>query len=292
MKRKVRLAAIVILALVFAGSMVMVLLRVLDYRGGAEDYSEAEALVNLPELDMVGLSGVEVDWSLPPDAEESAPEESASQAETPAEPEPSAEPKPRLTQEEYEQVLKGMDLSALRAVNDDVIGWIVIPGTAVSYPLVQGSDNQYYLNHTWKGVQRSVGAIFMEQRSSADFSDFHTIIYGHRMSDSSMFHTLLSYSRENFYQSHPVVYIVRDGECRRYRIFSSYEASVDGTTYTLGFRGDEERQEFINYCLTQSAIYTGIAPPVGGKILTLSTCTNAGSADTRWVVHAVLEKVI
>ena len=291
MKRKLRVAAIVVLALVFAGSLTGVLLRVLDYRGGAEDYGEAESLVGVPELDMnlemSGLSNIVVDWSEPlePDASETP-------TEAPAELEPSAEPKPRLTQEEYEQVLKTLDLSALRAVNSDVIGWIIIPDTMVSYPLVQGSDNQYYLNHTWKNVQRSVGSIFMEYRNSAGFSDFNTIIYGHRMSDSSMFHTLLSYSRESFYQSHPVVYIAGDGVCRRYRIFSSYEASVDGMTYTLGFRGNEDRQEFINYCLTQSAIYTGVAPSADGQILTLSTCTNAGSTDSRWVVHAVLEKII
>lgn len=292
MKRKLRLAAIVALALVFAVSMTGVLLRVLDYRGGAEDYGEAEALVGLPELDMANLSGISVEWSFAPETVESAPS-----AEESGEPEASAEPsaapeQPKLTQEEYEQVLKNMDLSALRAVNDEVIVWIVIPGTMVSYPVVQGSDNQYYLNHTWKGIQRSVGAIFMECRSSADFSGFNTIIYGHRMSDSSMFHTLLSYSRESFWKAHPVVYIAGDGVCRRYRIFSAYEASVTGATYTLGFQGDEDRQEFLDYCLTQSAINTGITPTVDGQILTLSTCTNAGSSDKRWVVHAVLEKVI
>lgn len=292
MKRKLRLAAIVVLALVFAGSMTMVLLRVLDYRGGAEDYGEAEALVVLPELDMASLSGISVEWSFLTGTEEPAPS-----AEESGEPEPSAGPsaapeRPRLTQEEYEQVLKDMDLSALRAVNDDVIAWIVIPDTMVSYPVVQGSDNQYYLNHTWKGIQRSVGAIFMEHRSSAGFSDFNTIIYGHRMSDSSMFHALLSYNRESFWKAHPVVYIAGDGVCRRYRIFSAYEASVTGKTYTLNFRGDEVRQEFLDYCLAQSAINTGIVPTADGQILTLSTCTNSGSTDTRWVVHAVLEKVI
>lgn len=292
MKQKLRLAAIVVLALVFAGSMTGVLLRVLDYRGGAEDYGEAEALVGLPELKMADLSGISVEWSFSPEMEESAPSAEES-GEPEASAEPSAEPEqPRLTQEEYEQVLKDMDMSALRAVNDDVIAWIVIPGTIVSYPVVQGSDNQYYLNHTWKDVPRLVGAIFMDYCCSADFSDFNTIVYGHRMSNNSMFHTLLSYNRESFWRVHPVVYIAGDGVCRRYRIFSAYEASVTGATYTLGFQGDEDRQEFLDYCLTQSAINTGIVPTADGQILTLSTCTNTSSTDKRWVVHAVLEKVI
>lgn len=288
MKRKLRLAAIVVLALVFAGSMTVVLLRVLDYRGGAKDYGEAEALVGLPELDLASLSGISVEWPFPPGTGEPAPSaEGSGGSEASAAPE-----RPRLTQEEYEQALKGLDLSALRGVNSDVTAWIVIPDTMVSYPVVRGSDNQYYLDHTWKGIQRSVGAIFMDYHSSADFSDFNTIIYGHRMSDSSMFHTLLSYGREGFWSSHPVVYIAGDGVCRRYRVFSAYEASVTGKTYTLGFQGEGDRQEFLDFCLAQSDISTGIAPTVDGQILTLSTCTSLGSSDKRWVVHAVLEQVI
>lgn len=302
MKGKLRLAAIAVLALVFVVSLTRVVLRMLDYQGGEADHNEAEALVELPELDMdmASLSELEIDWApVPSQAQPETPAPSPEGAGTPSqgpapspEPAPSAQPKPKLTQAEYEQALKGLDLSALREVNGQVVGWITIPGTRISYPLVQGTDNQYYLNHTWKGVQRSVGSIFMEWRCSPDMSGFNTIIYGHRMSDSSMFHTLLSYDRESFYQAHPLVYIAGDGICRRYRIFSAYEASVTGPTYTLGFRKDEDRQEFINYCLTQSAIYTGVAPAVDSQIVTLSTCTSAGSSDTRWVVHAVLEAVI
>lgn len=69
----------------------------------------------------------------------------------------------------------------------------MIPDTRISYPLVQGEDNQYYLNHTWKKWSSVVGAIFLECGNSRDLSNFNTIVYGHRMNDGSMFASLKNY---------------------------------------------------------------------------------------------------
>ena len=91
-----------------------------------------------------------------------------------------------------------MDLPALQQVNSDVIGWIAIPGTEISYPLVQGTDNDYYLTHTWNQNSSAVGAIFMDCRCSADFSGFNTIVYGHRMNNGSMFAALKHYQKAGF----------------------------------------------------------------------------------------------
>lgn len=268
MKNKLRIAAIAVLALVFAGSMAGVILRLLDYRGGAEDYSEAETMVGLPT---------------PPPPPSPAPAGSESPGAETGAPEPSSDP-----QADYEQALRKIDLTALRDENPDVVAWIVIPDTPISYPVVQGRDNQYYLNHTWKGVRRAVGAIFMEYRSNPDMSDFNTIIYGHRMSDNSMFHALLSYAGQPFWAAHHAVYIAGDGVCRRYEIFSAYEASTTGDSYRREFGNAEDRQSFLDYCLEHSVIETGVVPGADDHILTLSTCTDSGSSTARWVVHAVL----
>lgn len=269
MKRKAKLALTAALALVFLVSGGGALLRLLDYRGGAADYSEAERLAELPEFGQVQASSA-------PDGPP-APDRLSPADEGPEDP-----------AARFEQAMRELDLAPLREENPDVIGWIVIPDTQISYPVVQGTDNQYYLDHTWKGVRRAVGAIFLECRNSREFSDFNTIVYGHRMSDSSMFHTLLSYGRQEFWQAHPTVYIAGDGVCRRYEIFAAYEASTTGETYRLQFAGDGERQAFLDHCLERSAIDTGIVPGTDGHILTLSTCTDAGSRTARWVVHGVL----
>lgn len=70
--------------------------------------------------------------------------------------------------------LMEMDLHALRGINADVLGWIHIPDTQISYPLLQTEDNQTYLNKTWEGSNNGVGSIYLECKSKQDFSDFNT----------------------------------------------------------------------------------------------------------------------
>ena len=265
MKRKIRRGLMVLLALIFAGSLGMVIYRTMEYKEGEEIYAEAAELVQLPDLS-----------DLPdPVLEET---EETEEADAPVYVDP------------YADALRNMDFAALREVNSDVLGWILIPNTVISYPLVQGDDNQYYLKHTWKKWTSAVGAIFLEYQNSPDFSDFNTIIYGHRMNNGSMFASLKNYKKQSYWAAHPYVYITDDNGSHKYEIFAAYEVSTAGTTYQIGFSGDASKQAFLDYCLGQSVIDTGITPTVHDKILTLSTCTGNGHA-TRWVVQARLNGV-
>ena len=126
MKKKIRTAVIVVLLLVFLGSSSRVLYQFFQYEEGDKTYSEAADLVDLPDFsDFPSLS-------LPETSEGSSSAEQP-QEETPVYVDP------------YADALRNMDFSALREVNSDVLGWILIPGSNVSYPVVQGSDNSYYL---------------------------------------------------------------------------------------------------------------------------------------------------
>ena len=179
-----------------------------------------------------------------------------------------------------------MDLPALQQVNSDVIGWIAIPGTEISYPLVQGTDNDYYLTHTWNQNSSAVGAIFMDCRCSADFSGFNTIVYGHRMNNGSMFAALKHYKKQDFLQAHPQVYVTNASGTHAYSIYAAYEAALDGTAYYSAFSDETIKKAFIDEGVSLSVIHTGAVPTVND--LTLSTCTGNGHA-TRWVVQAVME---
>lgn len=266
MNRKWKPVLIAALVLVFAGSVGMLIYQAVQYRQGEETYAEAEELADLPDLS-----------DLPAPVLEEPPEE------TPAAEE---EPKPVYV-DPYADALRDMDFTALREVNEDVVGWILIPGTPVSYPLVQGEDNQYYLKRTWKKWTSVVGSIFLESANSRDLSDFNTIIYGHRMNNGSMFASLKHYKKQSYWQAHPAVYITDDSGSHKYEIFAAYEVSTEGDTYRLGFSGDDSKQAFLDDCTAQSVIDTGVTPHTYDKVLTLSTCTGNGHA-TRWVVQAVL----
>jgi hypothetical protein len=81
------------------------------------------------------------------------------------------------------------------------LGWILIPDSPISYPMVQGNNNSYYLKRTWRGNSSVVGAIFLDAQCDDDFSDFNTIIYGHRMNNGSMFAGLAKYKNYSYYKS-------------------------------------------------------------------------------------------
>lgn len=178
-----------------------------------------------------------------------------------------------------------IDLEALQAVNHQVIGWIEIPDTGISYPLMQGQDNDYYLNHTWDGTRNSMGAIFLDYRNSVDLDDFNTIIYGHKMNNDSMFGLLHAYKNEGYLAEHPSLFITDRTGKHRYDIFACYE-TVTANTYHRDFSDDREKQVYIDECMCQRWGDNGIRPSVEDRIITLSTCTGNGHA-TRWVVQAV-----
>ena len=267
MRPNVRKLLIAVLALVLCVSAVMLIRQTLQYREGEAEYAEAEALVELPDLSQLE----------PAPAPEPEPEEETEEPE---------EEKPVYI-DPYAGALAAMDFTALREVNSDVLGWILIPGTVISYPLLQGDDNSYYLNHTWKKWTNVVGSIFLECQNSPDLSDFNTVVYGHRMNNGSMFASLKYYKQQSYWAQHPKVYITDDNGAHCYEIFAAYEISTAGDTYKLSFPTDQSKQAYIDYCLEKSVINTGLTPTVYDKILTLSTCTGNGHA-TRWVVQALL----
>lgn len=185
----------------------------------------------------------------------------------------------------YIEVLEQKNLEPLREVNEDVLGWIVIPDTKLDYPLMRGEDNDYYLKRNWEGKSNVAGSIFMEQLNDKDFRHFNTVIYGHRMKNGTMFGSLKNYASKSYWEKHPYLYILDDAGVHRYEIFSVYEATLEENTYQIGFADDESKQTFIDNCIGYSDIDTGVVPTVEDRIITLSTCIGAGY-DSRWVVQA------
>lgn len=187
-------------------------------------------------------------------------------------------------------LLGAIDLHALRQVNPDVIGWIYIPDTGIHFPLLQGQDNSYYLEHSWDGRSNVLGSIYLECRNDPALTDFNTIIYGHNIAGGEMFAPLHNYSSEDYRSGHPYIYILTDGGIFRYEIFASYLADVNSPTYGLSFHQSATRESFLAFALESSQISTGIVPDPTDRILTLSTCTGRGYEQRR-VVMARMEMV-
>jgi len=183
--------------------------------------------------------------------------------------------------------MEKINLAALREENPDVVGWIRIPDTGIDYPLMQGEDNDFYLNHTWKKEPNSVGSIFLEWQNSADLTDYNTIVYGHNMNDGSMFADLELFALKSQWEIHPYVYIATMSGVYRYEIFAFSNAEVDSLTYGMNPQRNDTKEKFLRESLEASRIDTGIKPAITDRILTLSTCSGS-NYDYRYVVQARL----
>lgn len=189
----------------------------------------------------------------------------------------------------YADELKNKNLSLLQEINSDVIGWIELPNTTLSYPLMQGEDNQHYLSYGWDGQRNYSGSIYLDYRSDMQFNDFNSILYGHRMYNNSMMDALGGYAEQSFWEEHPSIYVVEENAVRRYDVFAAYRTDIRDThSYRLGLEDDAGQQAYINHCLKNSQLETGIVPELGDRILTLSTCTPQNEKNYRWIVHCVL----
>lgn len=284
MTEKTRKIIVVLLASVFLVSTALLIISGMDKEAADESYLQAQQIAGLQNETEATQTADAAEQTEPP-VLETEPET------VPPETKPKTMWVPAAVEEDvYMENLASTDLNALREVNPDVVGWIFLPNSQVNYPIVQGEDNQFYLEHVWNGQKNSTGSIFLEASNSADFSDFRSILYGHNMANMSMFAILHNYVSNYYIETYPYVYLVTDYGVLRYEIYSSYKAAVDSKTYALDL-DDRVKASFIQMTLDESEVDLGIEPAVTDRILTLSTCT--GNYDYRRVVHArlVMEEV-
>ena len=114
----------------------------------------------------------------------------------PAEP---SEPEPEPLSYPTEPPL-AVDFESLKAINPDVKGWLYIEALDISYPVVQGPDNDAYLHTTYEGTSNFAGSIFLDYQNQGDFSDGNTIVYGHNMKNLSMFGKLKQMKEQEKYR--------------------------------------------------------------------------------------------
>lgn len=272
---------VLLLALVFVVSGTFVLRQAYQRNAAEQSYEEAVGLALGEQTS--GPAAEEKDA-----AGESALSEFAELSDLPVPLRERAEENVQEQLPEEMRFLLEVDLDILRETNEDVIGWIYLPNSVISFPLMRSEDNSEYLNLTWDLTYSRSGSIFLERRNSPELSDFHTLIYGHNWKDGKMFSELTEYRDQEYADSHPWVYIVTDDAVLRYEVFSAYTADVVSDTYRLVFEDDARKQSVIDFYLEQSEIQCALIPTTEDRILTLSTCTGLGIDGIRWVVHTVL----
>lgn len=276
-KKIIRIILISVLAAVFAVSVGMMIFHQIQYRKTLADTDEAMRIAGL-------ITDAPSRRPEAPPASEEPPETPAPTEEEPGE---TADPLPPEASN-----LAGIDLEALRAYNEDIVGWITIPGTVVSYPLVRGTDNDYYLTHNWKRESSSSGSVFMSHDAGRDLTDFQTLVYGHHMQNETMFGTLKYYLKDpSYWQLHPSIYIVLDDVIYRYDIYAILDTNIYDFTYRLDIVENHLEEEFFQSSKAASLFDTGVTPKAGDRVLSLSTCTTSNLRQkSRWVIQGVLAR--
>ncbi|OIJ14894.1 SrtB family sortase [Anaerobacillus arseniciselenatis] len=169
--------------------------------------------------------------------------------------------------------------------NEDTVGWIRIDNTVVDYPVVQGNDNEFYLNYTFNKEKNKSGALFMDFRNSIDFLDQNTIIYGHNMMDGSMFGELKKYRNESFFEEINVITFDSLYEEMEWEIFAVFLSDTSFNYIRPNFPDENAFQQFIQTVEEKVLYSTELEITNDDHILTLSTCASDFD-DARLVVMA------
>lgn len=179
----------------------------------------------------------------------------------------------------------------LVAVNPDVLGWISIYGTGIDYPLVQGENNDEYINKTVTGEFALGGSIFLESTNKKDFSDFNTIIYGHHMEKGEMFGDLDKFEDSAFFNEHEYGSLYYGGKMHGLHVFAMVNADAyDFTLYDPHVEGADAQNEYLNYIMSHAKFSRDIVVQPGDHIVMLSTC--AAGTNERYVAFARIEEQV
>lgn len=173
------------------------------------------------------------------------------------------------------------------AQNNDFVGWIKIDGTKVDYPVVQTSDNSYYLNHNFEKEYEGRGSIYMDKDCDPETLDTNTVLYGHNWLDTTMFSQLVKYSDFDFYKEHPVIEFNTRFEMHHWKIFAVFIATASASedngyvfNYIYPHMGGVNYEGYMEELQKRSLYDTGVDVNENDKFLTLSTCTREVDTDS------------
>lgn len=180
-----------------------------------------------------------------------------------------------------------VNFKELKALNSNIIAWIYFESIDISYPVLQGKDNEYYLYKTADNKENKAGSIFIDCDNAKDFSDQNTIIFGHNMKNLSMFGKLKYYMEKDYFDENAFIWIITPTKSMRYQIFASHIVKAEGDpNYQMTFEDGKSFLEFIRIMRDNSdPVNSDIEIKENSKIISLSTCV--GDETKRYMLNAV-----
>lgn len=180
-----------------------------------------------------------------------------------------------------EKTERMIQLEQLKVENSDIVGWLEIPNTDISYPVLQGVDNDFYMTHNYKKEYSPEGSLFLDKDYDWNIPSSNLLIYGHNnRGTNAMFCGLLNFKDVNFYNSHKTIRFTTIDEDCEYEILSTFlsrvyyksEKNVFRYYYFINANNKQEFDEFVANCKKASIYDTGVTAEYGDQLITLSTC--------------------
>lgn len=161
----------------------------------------------------------------------------------------------------------------LREINGHYQFWLYAAGTPIDYPVVQGGNNSFYIDHMFNRRANRAGTLFVDYRNLTDFRDPNTLIYGHHMRDSSMFHGLTDYESRGFFDAHPFMVAVGRDEIYVIEVFAGYVTDGHDHCYDIAISDENDMQKFVAEAEKKSNFDAHVEIDCRkDHLVTLSTC--------------------
>ncbi|MBR3881743.1 MAG: class B sortase [Clostridia bacterium] len=184
-------------------------------------------------------------------------------------------------------LINPVDFKSLTDINTDTVAWLKIPGTSIDYPVLQTTDNDYYLHKDFNRKYNTCGWIFMDYKNNSKMIDKNTVIYGHNIKSGIMFADLQKV-QSNELGEEVLIELYTPLKKMIYRVFSSYMAKPDNYAIKSNIVDDDTQEKYIEEMLERSDIEYNVVPDKTDQLLTLSTCDKSGRK--RILVHSVCIK--
>lgn len=176
--------------------------------------------------------------------------------------------------------------------NKKLIGWLKIDDTIIDYPVMQTSDNEYYLEHNFNQEYDKNGSLFLDCDCSVYPQSTNLIIYGHHMKSGKMFGQLQKYAKESYGEKHSIIQFDSIYEKAEYQVMYVFRSQVyneDDLVFKyyqfINANSEEEFNSYMKEMEAMSLYDTGVTASYGDSLLTLSTCDHS-QTDGRFVVVA------
>ncbi len=182
-----------------------------------------------------------------------------------------------------------VDWEYLESINTDVIGWLYCPDTVINYPVVQASDNEYYLKRGFNQESNTSGTLFADVSSVMGINMCNFIVYGHNMKDGSMLGTIEGYVDQSYYEEHPIMYYLTPTETYRIDLIAAHIVESTLDNYPGYFDSTADYQAYLNQITSSSLFSTNATVSTDYQLITLSTCDYSSSYnDPRFLLHGLL----